>query len=257
MRYAKGTLAVSTARDIPMLAQIRNSKFVTHQQLFAFMEAGAYEYSRNSFNWRIKRLLNSGYLSVCRGNFGVGTTVYRITGDGLRQLEKHGQFATVLNSKTERLPDPCQLHHALELNDIHLALVQAGILASWRSDVETASENTISTTPLRKDYDAVVDVWNGNLMARFALEYERTLKSARQYEKIRSALKLDGQIGCVLYLGAGFEIVRHLAHELSGIPKRLAFATAPAFYQQLLDTPVVTHPHQPVVPFRDLLVGVF
>jgi hypothetical protein len=58
-------------------------------------------------------------------------------------------------------------------------------------------------------------------------------------------------------LGAGFEIVRHLAHELSGIPKRLAFATAPAFYQQLLDTPVVTHPHQPVVPFRELLVGVF
>ncbi len=257
MRYARGTLIVSGSRDVPALVQARNSKFITHQQLFEFMKADGYEYSRNSFNWRIKRLLSSGYLSVCNGNLGTGTAVYRITVDGLLQLEKHGHFATVLNSKTLHLPNQSQLHHALELNGIHLALVRAGILATWRSDVETASGNTISTIPLGKDYDAVVDVWNGNIMARFALEYERTLKSARQYERIRCALNSDSQIGCVLYLSAGVEIVLHLARELSGIPKRLGFATAAAFYQQLLDTPVITHPRQPVIAFRELLQGIF
>lgn len=257
MRYAKGTIAVSLNRDIPLLAQVRNSKFITHQQLFALMQAGRYECSRHSFNWRMKRLVESNHVSICEGNFGAGVVVYRITRDGLLQLETHGQFASVLNSATQHLPHPSQVQHALELNAIRLALVRADLLAGWQSDVETASSNTISQGPLKKDYDAIVDVWNGVQIARFALEYERTLKSARQYEKVRSALENENQVGCVLYLTSGFEVVLHLAHELSGIPKRLAFATAPAFRQRLLDTPVILHPHQPEVIFKQLLRGIF
>ena len=37
MRYAKGTHSISASRDIPLLMQVRNSKFITHQQLFSFM----------------------------------------------------------------------------------------------------------------------------------------------------------------------------------------------------------------------------
>jgi hypothetical protein len=257
MRYAKGTVAVSLNRDIPLLAQVRNSKFITHQQLFELMQAGRYECSRQSFNWRMQRLLQSDYVSICEGNFGTGVVVYRITKDGLVQLENHGQFAVILNSATQHLPHLSQAHHALELNAIRLALVRADLLAGWQSDVETSSSNTISPGPLKKDYDAIVDVWNGGQLARFALEYERTLKSARQYEKIRAALENENQVGCVLYLTAGFEIVLHLAHELSGIPMRLAFATVSAFRHHLLDTSVILHPNQPEVIFKQLLRGVF
>jgi hypothetical protein len=257
MRYAKGTVAVSLARDIPLLAQVRNSKFITHQQLFEVVQAGRFECSRPSFNWRMKRLLQSNHVSICEGNFGTGAAVYRITKDGLEQLENHGQFAVTLNSRTQHLPHLSQAHHALELNAIRLALVRADLLAGWQSDVETASSNTISPGPLKKDYDAIVDVWNGGQIARFALEYERTLKSARQYEKVRGALENENQVGCVLYLTSGFEIVLHLAHELSGISKRLAFATAPAFRHHLLETPVILHPHLPEVIFKHLLRGVF
>ena len=257
MRYAKGTIAVSLDRDIPLLAQVRDSKFITHQQLFELIHAGRFECSRPSFNWRMKRLLQSNHISICDGNFGVGVVVYRITRDGLVQLENHGQFAVVLNSRTQHLPHPSQAQHALELNAIRLALARADVLAGWQSDVETASSNTISPRPLKKDYDAVVDVWNGGQIARFALEYERTLKSARQYEKVRVALENENQVGCILYLTSGFEIILHLAHELSGIPRRLAFATAPAFRHHLLDTPVILHPHQPEVVFKQLLRGVF
>jgi hypothetical protein len=255
MRYAKGSLAVSPSRDVPVLLGVRNARFITHQQLYELMRSQGHEYSRKSFNWRTKRLLDSGLIALLSGHFGRGGVVYSITTSGLLHLEDHGEFATVLNSKTGHLPHPAAVHHALELNNIHLALVRSGMLAAWRSDIETASANTISTAPLGKDYDAVVDVWNGDTLARFALEYERTLKSARQYERIRLALEDPDQVGCVLYLGAGPEVVLHLLHEFSGIPKRLAFATAQAFRQQLLDTPVMTHPHQPVMPFRGLLVG--
>jgi len=58
-------------------------------------------------------------------------------------------------------------------------------------------------SPLNKDYDAIVDVWSEQKMARFALEYERTLKNSRQYERVRRNLERDQSIGCVLYLTAG------------------------------------------------------
>jgi len=257
MRYAKGTIAVNVNRDIPLLAQVRNSKFITHHQLFELMMAGRFECSRPSFNWRVKRLLQSNHLSICDGNFGTGVVVYRITRDGLAQLENHGQFAVVLNSATQHLPHLSQAHHALELNAIRLALKREDVLAGWKSDVEIASSNTISPGPLKKDYDSIVDVWNDGQIARFALEYERTLKSSRQYEKVRAALENENQVSCVLYLTSGFDIVLHLAHELSGIPKRLAFATAPLFRHYLLDTPVILHPQQPEVKFKELLRGVF
>lgn len=257
MRYTKGSLAVSVTRDIPALLQVRNSKFVTHEQLFEFMKSAGYEYSRKSFNWRVSRLVGSGLIAIPPGNHGRGGAVYSITTSGLLHLEDHGEFATVLNSKTQHRPHPVQVHHALELNRIHLALARSGVLAAWRSDVETASGNTVSTAPLGKDYDAVVDVWNGGTLARFGLEYERTLKSARQYKKIRSALEIPDHIGCILYLGSGSEVVLHLVHEFSGSPRRLAFATAQAFQQQLLDTPVITGPHEHVTAFRNLLLGIF
>jgi hypothetical protein len=257
MRYAKGTVALSSKHDIPLLLQVRNSRFITHQQLFESMQLAAIEYSRRSFNWRMQRLLESNFISACEGNFACGAVVYRITRHGLLQLEKYGHFAAVLNSRTQHLPHISQGHHALELKAVQLALARANLLASWQSDVETASFNTVSTTPLEKDYDAVVDVWSNDKIARFALEYERTLKSARHYERIRQALEAENKLGCILYLTAGEEITLHLARELSGIPKRLGFATAPAFRERLLDTMVLTDPGHAEIPFRHLLRGIF
>ena len=40
MRYAKGGLVINAERDIPLLRQVRNSRFVSHQQLFDFMKFG-------------------------------------------------------------------------------------------------------------------------------------------------------------------------------------------------------------------------
>jgi hypothetical protein len=257
MRYAKGSFVISSQSDIPLLLQVRNSRFITHQQLFEFMQFGDYEYSRKSFNWRVKRLMDFECISVCEGNFGRGMRIYRISRNGLMHLESYGHFATTLNSKAERLPDLAYVYHALELNSIHLALMAGNVLARWQSDVETASKNIISRAPLAKDYDAIVYVWHDDNMACFALEYERTLKSAQQYSKIRRALEAEANIPCVLYLAAGMEIAHHLADQFSGIPKRLGFGTAADFRKRLLDTEVLTDSNQSRVTFRRLLGGIF
>jgi hypothetical protein len=256
MRYAKGTVSVSASRDIPLLLYARNAKFINHRQLFTLLKLASFEYSRESFNWRIRRLVAGNYLSVCEGDFGNAGVVYRISRQGLTQLENHGHFAASLNSRTQHLPHLSQVHHALELNAIQIGLATKNLLVSWKSDVETSSLNIVGGL-LEKDYDAVVDVWNENTAARFAVEYERTLKSAQQYERVRRSLETENQLGCILYLTAGEQISLHLAHELSGIPKRLAFATAKAFRESLLDTMVMTYPGQPQVSFRSQLHGVF
>jgi hypothetical protein len=253
VRYAKDSFVVNPERDIPLLRQVRNSKFVSHTQLFEHMQLAGFERSRKSFNWRIKRLIDSGHVAVCAGVFGAGSSVYRITKDGLTLLEYHGQFTAVLHSNTQHLPNTSQVFHALELNNIQLALARQNLLAGWQSEVEIASFNTISRTPYCKDYDAVVDVWIDDAQARFALEYERSLKGTQHYQKIRSALETEEQIPTILYLSPGPDVLVHLVHEFEGIKKPVAFCSTSAFAESLLDTTVITGEGQAALCFRSLL----
>jgi hypothetical protein len=244
---------IKAERDIPLLLQVRNSRFVSHKQLFEFMQYRGLDNCRSSFNWRTRRLLNAGHLSLCENRAGVGSPIYRITKEGLAVLEHCGHFTTVLHSRTEHLPHSSQIFHALELNNIQLALGRKNLLAGWHSDVEVASFNTISRSPYQKDYDAVVDVWLGERRACFALEYERTLKSSRQYDRVRSALESEQQVGCILYLTAGIEILVHLLHEFHPVNTNLAFANARDFAELLLDTTVITQRNLSGVRFREVL----
>ena len=253
MRYAKGGLVINSERDIPLLRQVRNSRFVSHKQLLELMKFGGSDRSRDSFNWRVRRLIKSGHIGICSGVFCAGSAVYRITREGLILLEHHGQFTTVLHSNTQHLPHASQVFHALELNAIQIALAHKNQLASWQSEVEIASFNTISRSPYEKDYDAIVDVWVGDVRARFALEYERTLKSSKQYERVRAALQAERQIACILYLTSGMEVLVHLVHELESVPKKLAFANAKDFTQTLLETTVFVRGNGRETRFRELL----
>jgi hypothetical protein len=253
MRYAKNSLVISPERDIPLLRQVRNSRFVSHNQLFEFMAVGGFDHCRSSFNWRTRRLIQSGHLCVLQGVFGAGSAVYRISKEGLTLLEHHGQFTTVLHSNSEHLPHPAQAFHSLELNAIQLALAHQNVLAEWHSEVEVASFNTISRAPYQKDYDAVVDVWIGERRACFALEYERSLKSSKQYERVRRALESERLVACILYLTSGVEILVHLLHEFESVNTTLAFANARDFAQSLLNTIVITGRNTSGVRFSDLL----
>lgn len=252
MRYAKGSLVINAERDIPLLRRVRNLKFVSHHQLFEFMKLGGFDHSRNSFNWRVKRLIDSGHIGVCHSVYGAGSAVYRVTKDGIALLEHHGQFTTVMHSNTEHLPHLSQVFHSLELNAVQLALARRDVLAGWQTELEIGSFNTISRSPYQKDYDAIVDVWICDRKVRFALEYERTLKSFKQYERIRAALESESQIECILYLTSGMEVLVHLVHEFQSVRKRLAFAGATTFERHLLDT-VVTGRDGLTARFRDLL----
>lgn len=254
MRHAKNTLVVSPQRDIPLLRQVRNSKFITHHQLFEFMKLCGCDHNRDAFNWRVRRLKRFGHISVCPAIHGLGSAVYQITKAGLCLLEHCGQSTIVLNSDTAHLSHLTHVFHALEMNAVQLALTRAKLVASWQSEMEIASFNTSSSSPLQKDYDAIVEVWVGDRTERFALEYERTLKSAKRYEQIRAALEAEREIKSILYLTSGLELVPPLVRELGDVKKRVAFATLRDFENGLLDTVMFTS-RSTMVKFGDFLNG--
>ena len=63
MRFTKGSIELSPAQDMPLLRQVLHSQFITHDQLFEFMDIGNYERKRPSFNWRVRRLVEHEFLS--------------------------------------------------------------------------------------------------------------------------------------------------------------------------------------------------
>ena len=62
MRFSKGSIEISLAQDIPLLRQTFHSQFITHNQLFQFMDIGNVERKRPTFNWRVRRLVEHEFL---------------------------------------------------------------------------------------------------------------------------------------------------------------------------------------------------
>ena len=238
MRYAQGSLVITPQHDIPLLRQVRNSRFVSHQQLFDLLRHGGAGSGRSTFNWRIQRLLRTRHIARLEAVTWQGSPVYSIAPNGLMELESQGEFAIALHSGTRHMPHRVQVFHALELNAIRLVMAQSAVLLGWQSEIEIASRNMVSDAPYQKDYDAVVKIWTGEDEREFALEYERSLKSAKQYAKIRAALEGERQLSSVLYLTASPELMLALIYQLTPSSIPIAFATARSFREQKLDTPV-------------------
>src|SRR5437870_8211383 len=182
MRYQKGSISISTGQDIPVLRQVLESQFITHDQLFEFMCLGCYERNRHTFNWRLRRLVKNGFLDL----HPVGhSCVYSIASAGASLLAVTEEYCPVLN----RRKDASSYDHSLELNELHLSLIRQGVLADWKPEFAIRSKNELTNDGYAKDYDAIVTVRINERTASFALDYERTPKNTKDYVRIRSLLE--------------------------------------------------------------------
>jgi hypothetical protein len=244
---------ISADGDVPLLREVRNSKFVSGIQLFSLLD-GAASLRPSTFSRRLKRLADRQYVRALPEVFWHGSAVYSITPRGLMELESQGEFAVALHSGTRHMPHPLHVYHALELNDIRLAMVGGSLLAGWESELEIASTNPGSAR-FQNDYDAVARVWSGEQIREFALEYERSLKAACRYVRIREALENERGVAAVLYLTASPDLMFALLCHLTPTAKPLAFATAREFHRHLMATPVFTDPRRPPVTLDHFLAA--
>lgn len=230
MRYQKGSISISTGQDIPLLRQVLQSQFITHDQLFEFMRLGCYELKRHSFNWRVRRLVQSGFLDLHSAGH---SCVYSIASAGASFLAVTEDYCPVLQRRSHK--HPSFYNHSLELNELHLSLVRQGVLEEWKPEIAIRSKNELTTDGYVKDYDAIVTVRLNGRTASFALEYERTPKKPTDYSRIRSLLEKEDRVGRFLYLVSNADLASFILNCFAGTTVALFVGFATDFGRSFAD----------------------
>lgn len=238
MRYWKGSIALSTTHDYPLLRQVLHSGFVTHIQLFEFMRLDYCASSRNAFNNRLLRLVKHGLLIRHDLPFISRGSVYSISEAGVSELAGKGECYARPIDHLKSIDGQGRLHHSLDLNEIHLALKRTGTLVYWTPETEIRSRNDLTTAGYWKYYDAVVVVRLAGQDRKFALEYERTPKAARQYLSVRQRIEQETSIAHFLYLMPNYDLLWFVADKLSECNRPVHFGLLKDFLQLTLALPV-------------------
>ena len=210
MRYWKGSIALSATQDYPLLRQVLRSTFVTHRQLYELLKLDYHTHSRNAFNNRVLRLVRNKYLVRDEIPYRIQGYVYSISDKGASELIGLGEYYTSPTCRPKDGQIPKAVFHAIELNEIHLALKRSEQLVRWMPDTEIRSRNELTDCGYRKDYDAVVTVRIDGGERKFALEYERTPKARQQYAKICDDIAAERAVDRFLYLVPNYDLLSFL-----------------------------------------------
>jgi hypothetical protein len=236
VRYRKGTIALSDSRDYPLLRRVLHCGFVTSTQLYEFMTLDYAASSRNAFDNRLRRLLAHELLvrqEIPSMNRGV---VYSMSRAGISEMIGKGEhYSGSLNSV---VPPGGHVQHALELNDIHLALKRTGILVRWTPESDIRSRNEFTDMGYVKDYDATVAVRLDNREHRFALEYERTAKAKRHYQRIWKRIEAETDPSHFLYLTPNHDLLSLLMRLFRDCPRQVHFGLRSDFLRETLSLSV-------------------
>ena len=255
MRYIKGSISLSPEHDYPLLRQVLRSGLVTHDQLFEFMRLGKYESSRSSFNWRVRRLTRYGLTTRHTVASAGKAFVYSITPAGELELAGIGEQFLTTPAKPERNDKELQVAHSLELNNIHLSLLRAGLLVRWVPEIQLRSRNLSMGVRNGKVYDAIVTVRLDTRGATFALEYERTAKSEGLYAEVRYKFEAEQDLDHFLYLASTEDVLKFVSWQFRNSKRNVCFGLLADWYRRLLDTEVFDWTCHQYRPLRTALMG--
>lgn len=240
MRYPRGYIALSDANDVPVLLHIRNARAIQFDQLQDLILFDGSGVAVNSLRWRVARMEKNGIIQRFHDVRYLGKPIYGITAAGLSFLESRGHMLLSLPSDAKKkIIHSLQIPHALELVNIRLALLRAGILVAWKSDLEIVSRNLVLDGPPAKDYDAIAEIEVDGVAHSIAIEYERSLKKIARYREIREILDQDQTAETILYLAVNAQLLYALACELRAVHKHIGFTLSSSFRQSPLNTPMI------------------
>jgi hypothetical protein len=239
MRYPRGSIQLNQSRDMPLLRQILRSQFVTHSQLFEFTQLNHYERSRNSFHWRMRRLVDRGLVLRQTLVAGTGDAVYSVASSAATLLQSLGEYCLVGCGRTDAEKADRNVLHAIGLNEIQLSALRAGLLVRWMGSMEIRSQNELTAFGFAKDYDAIVTVRTDIGERRFALEYERTTKPAKCYRAIAACMSQEVHVNRLLYLVANYDILRFVSGFFTKAVYPVFFGLLTDWHSHLLEMPVL------------------
>jgi len=239
MRYPKGSIQLNQSRDLPLLRQILRSEFVTHSQLFEFSRLNHYERSRNSFHWRMRRLVGRGLVLRQTLAAGTGDAVYSVASTAATLLQSMGEYCLIASGRADGNTASKNALHAIGLNEIHLGALRAGVLVRWMAAMEIRSQNELTAFGFAKDYDAIVTVRTDKGECRFALEYERSPKPAKCYRAIAASMSREVLVNRLLYLVANYDILRFVSGFFTNAEFPVFFGLVADWHAHLLEMPIL------------------
>jgi hypothetical protein len=145
--------------------------------------------------------------------------------------------------------------HAIGLNDIQLSALRAGLLVRWMGSMEIRSQNELTAFGFAKDYDAIVTVRTDIGERRFALEYERTPKSAKCYRAIASCLDQEVHVNRLVYLVANYDILRFISGFFTKAAYPVYFGLLTDWHSHLVEMPVIDGLTKRAFPLQQALNG--
>src|SRR5215831_1932758 len=155
MRHLPGMIAISEQADLPILRTVYRAGHLTMSQLYEFLHpVRLTKNTRDSFNWRVRRLVDHGFVDRTKIN-GLGN-VLSLGLDG--ELFLQGKEPTIVErlSRKSATNGRNGIWHDVDLFGIQLALRREGVVTSWQYETEIRATNDFTPFRYCKDYDAVV-----------------------------------------------------------------------------------------------------
>jgi hypothetical protein len=242
MRYQKGSISLNERRDKPILNLIADSRYVTHTQLWELSQRVYAVFDRRVFNWRLQRFVRTSLVRKQVVPFLNGEALYSISGRGLQALERLDVYYLGGGLDREKELHEFQIPHALELNDVRLALMQTLTLSQWMPESFIRVLNTSPATAYAKVYDGIarIDRGPGRDSIQFAIEYERTLKSQTKYEKIRAAIESEKRLNVFLYLMPTYQVLSTVQSQFWRTKRLVYFGLVDEFKKNAFNAPLTT-----------------
>jgi hypothetical protein len=252
VRYPVGTIQLNGEHDLPLLRQLAHTRFATRSQLVEFQGLRGSDECRRSLNWRIKRLIDHGFVDRRTVPALGAEYIYSLTTHGAVRLEGiEERFSLSLSAERSKAGD-LSVIHSVELNSIQLRAARAGLLVRWIPEAEIRSENELAGLSYKKEYDAVVTLQFGGRDITFALEYERTSKSRERYDKIAASVCAEQEVDQFLYLTANEHLLRFVSWSFRDVKRCVMFGLAADWHRQMLDMPAFSWKARRYVPLKTL-----
>jgi hypothetical protein len=238
MRHLPGSIAISDDADVPLLRAVHRAGHLTVHQLYASLYSSKEKGLWDTLNWRVGRLVTHKFLDQTPVE-GLRGAALSLGENGELSLQGREELLVERASRTRGVNKQHQIWHDVELFDIQLALRRAGVVVLWESEPEIKAVNDFTTDRYAKDYDAVVTFRSGNRCGKVAIEYERTPKWSKAYERICAEIDQERKLETCLYLVPNRELHAFVLHTLRNARRRIMIALAPEFVQFPEITPLI------------------
>jgi hypothetical protein len=238
MRHPPGSIAISVDADLPLLRTVHRAGHMTIHQLYASLYPAREKRLWDTLSWRVGRLVKNEFLDRTP-MAGLHGAVLSLGETGELYLQGREQFLVERAGRTRGANKRHQIWHDVELFDIQLALRRAGVVVLWESEAEVKAVNDFTTDRYAKDYDAVVTFRSGCRCGRVAIEYERTPKWSKAYERICAEMDHEKKLDTCLYLVPNRELHAFLLHSLRHARRRIMISLVSEFVQSPHTAPLI------------------